>query len=124
MMRKAPTSISRSSAQKGNGKKKKSNNKQLSERDQKLLERIDKALDNYGESVKQVIYWKLENTFGVKKKAIPQYPEKLVATLEEMFGHGAILIEKSILNEVSNTVPLEVTDTTKFVEVFRSIREQ
>lgn len=118
-MRKSP-SASRS-AQKKSSKK---NIKQISERDQKLVDCVDKALDNYGESVKQVIYWKLENTFGVKKKAIPEHPEKLVATLEEMFGHGAMLIEKSILNEISSFIAQTVVDTTKFVEVFRSAREQ
>jgi hypothetical protein len=120
-MPKSPRSAPPSAEQK-NGKVRKK--QQVSERDQQLVECVDKALDNYGDSVKQVIYWKLENTFGVKKKAIPENPEKMVATLEDMFGHGAMLIEKSILNEISNVFPGGIVDPTKFVEAFKSAREK
>ena len=58
-----------------------------------LLEAIDEALLALGESVKTSIYFKLNNTFNIKKQEIPEKVDVLSDALEQVFGLGARHLE-------------------------------
>ena len=61
--------------------------------DELLLSAIDDALNSLGESVKQSIYFHIENKFNIKKREIPKNLKKFQTSLEKIFGQGALFIE-------------------------------
>ncbi len=65
--------------------------------DIKILEVIDESLASFGESVKQVVYFHLQNNHHVEKQDIPSRIEEFASTVEEIFGAGARLIEMKIM---------------------------
>ena len=68
-----------------------------SQLDTTIMEAVDESLTAFGESVKQVIYYQLENSYHVRKQDIPRRIEEFVKTVEGIFGIGARLIEMKIL---------------------------
>jgi hypothetical protein len=65
--------------------------------DTKIMDAIDESLASFGESVKQVVYFQLENSYNVKKQDIPCRIEEFTVAIEGIFGIGARLIEMKIL---------------------------
>jgi len=65
-----------------------------------LLESIDEALSWQGDSSKQAIYFHLEKTFAIKKQEIPNRIEEFANAIEEIFGHGAKIIEIQIMKRL------------------------
>ena len=65
--------------------------------DKTIFEAVDDSLTSFGESVKQVVYYQLENSYHVKKQDIPRRIEEFVTAVEGIFGVGARLIEMKIL---------------------------
>jgi hypothetical protein len=74
-----------------------------------LLQAVDEALSLLGESVKQSIYFHLENKFKITKNDIPNRPEDFADGLEKIFGLGAHFIEILIMKNLFEKVgqPLE-----------------
>jgi hypothetical protein len=67
----------------------------------RVLLSIDAGLQQYGSSVAQVIYFRLEKLYGLKKEEIPKKPEIFVQLLDEFFGVvGAGIVKRSILREL------------------------
>src|SRR3989304_2727383 len=54
--------------------------------DKLLLNAIDEALNSLGESVKQSIYFHIENKFCVARNDIPENLEEFQGGLEKIFG--------------------------------------
>jgi hypothetical protein len=65
-----------------------------------LLEAVDTALSSLGNSSKQAIYFYLEKNFTVKKQDIPNKIEEFITAIEEMFGHGAKILEIEIMKHL------------------------
>ena len=65
--------------------------------DATILEAVDKSLATFGESVKQGVYFYLENKYNIGKQDIPSKIDEFVAAIEEVFGIGAKLIEMKIM---------------------------
>jgi len=65
--------------------------------DTTIFEAVDKSLTSFGDSVKQVVYFQLQNNYHVEKQEIPSRIEEFAATIEEIFGIGARLIEMKII---------------------------
>jgi hypothetical protein len=65
--------------------------------DMTIVEAVDESLSSFGESVKQVVYYQLENSYHVSKQDIPRRIEEFVRAVEGIFGVGAGLIEMRIL---------------------------
>jgi len=57
--------------------------------DKLLLNAIDEALNSLGESVKQSIYFHIENKFSVTRNEIPRNLQGFQVGLEKIFGTGA-----------------------------------
>lgn len=78
--------------------------------DDLLLNSIDEALTSLGESVKQSIYFHIENKFAVPRKNIPDNLSQFQAGLEKIFGTGARFIEILIMKNLHSRIglPLEM----------------
>jgi len=68
----------------------------------RILEDIDRGLDFFGKGVKEVVYFKLNQSMKMERSDIVNEPEKFVSCLEEMFGIGSFRVEKSIMKEIAN----------------------
>ncbi|MBN1357387.1 hypothetical protein JW988_01325 [Candidatus Bathyarchaeota archaeon] len=68
--------------------------------DKVLLRAIDEALNSLGESVRQSIYFHIENKFNVARNEIPEKLEQFQGGLKEIFGAGAHVIEISIMKNL------------------------
>ena len=90
-----------------------------SEFDKLLVSAIDEALNALGESVKQSIYFHIENQFKVPRKEIPKNLEEFQGGLEKIFGAGAQFIEIQIMRNLHKKigVPLKMRSKNfEFVE--------
>ncbi len=85
----------------------------------RILTCIDRGLDHLGESVKHVIYWHLENKFGLKKSKIPDEPEEFIKGLGRMYGSGVRTIEKSIVREIAKEFGIEADSLVEAVKKAR-----
>ena len=90
-----------------------------SEFDRLLVSAIDEALNSLGASVKQLIYFHIENQFKVPRKEIPKNLEEFQGGLEKIFGAGAQFIEIQIMRNLHKKigVPLKMgSKNFEFVE--------
>ena len=62
-----------------------------------VLDAVDAGLSSLGDSPKQAIYFYLEKTFKIKRSEIPKKIEEFATALEQIFGHGAKLVEIQIM---------------------------
>ncbi len=76
----------------------------------KLLECIDEGLNSLGRTVKQVIYWYLENKFGVKRCDILDKPEEFIRALELMYGCGVVVLENMIVSKIREEFNVQSED--------------
>jgi len=74
-----------------------------------LVECIDRGLLVLGETPKKAVYYHLEKKSHVKKDEIPEKLEDFILGIRQIFGSGASLIEKRIIEELSKEldVPIE-----------------
>lgn len=84
-----------------------------------MLEAVDDALSSLGESVKQAIYFHLENKFEIARKDIPYRLKDFAEGLENIFGLGAQFIEILIMKNLYIKVgkPLEWNESKNLVFV-------
>ena len=68
-----------------------------SQLDATILEAVDESLATFGESVKQGVYFYLENKYHIEKRDIPSKIGEFASGIEEVFGIGAKLIEMKIM---------------------------
>jgi hypothetical protein len=68
--------------------------------DKILLRAIDEALNSLGESVRQSIYFHIEDKFGIIKNEIPANLKQFQGGLKEIFGAGAQVIEILIMKNL------------------------
>lgn len=90
-----------------------------SEFDKLLVSAIDEALNSLGESVKQSIYFHIENQFKVPRKKIPENLAEFQGGLEKIFGAGALFIEIQIMKNLHRKigVPLKMeSENFEFAE--------
>ena len=84
-----------------------------------MLSAIDEALNSLGESVKQSIYFHIENKFSVTRNEIPRNLQGFQVGLEKIFGTGArfieILIMKNLHSKIGRPLIME-SEQLEFVE--------
>jgi hypothetical protein len=71
-----------------------------SQLDTKITKAVDESLASFGESVKQVVYFQLENSYHLKKQDIPRRIEEFASAIEAIFGIGARLIEIKVIEKL------------------------
>jgi len=76
------------------------NNTTTRDFDDILLKSIDEAFFSLGESVRQSIYFHLEEQFQIKRKQIPKHLKKFQTSIEKIFGSGARFLEILIMKNL------------------------
>ena len=84
--------------------------------DKFLVSAIDEALNSLGESVKQSIYFHMENKFNVARNEIPESLGEFQGGLEKIFGTGARFIEILIMKNLHSKIGLPVMMDSKQLE--------
>ena len=79
-----------------------------------LSEAVDNGLMILGESAKKSIYFHLDQDFSLQKEKIPENPEALENALESIFGVGALVIEISILKNLTSKLGLKFEERKSF----------
>lgn len=92
-----------------------------------LLKAVDEAFETFGASVKKALYFHLERAFSVERETICKNPSEFSDGLERIFGLGAKIIEKLIIENVCNKTGCRLRiDPQKcsFVENLEKIKEK
>jgi hypothetical protein len=87
---------------------------------------VDDALTTMGESVKQAIYFHIENRFKVPLNNVPGKLEEFQLGLEKIFGAGARFIEILIMKKLHSKIglPLEIEgDELEFVRYVNAAKK-
>lgn len=71
-----------------------------------LLEAIDSGLQVLGKSVRDVVYYYIEQSKSLRYEEIPERLEDFHRFLEGLFGSGARVIEKLIANKLYSQLGL------------------
>lgn len=69
-----------------------------------LVNAIDESLNSLGESVKQSIYFHIENNISVARNDIPANIAEFQGGLEKIFGTGARFIEILIMKNLHSKI--------------------
>ncbi|MGI0091576.1 MAG: hypothetical protein ACREBS_07700 [Nitrososphaerales archaeon] len=71
----------------------------------KVVRSIEQGLNNYGESVAQVVFWNFEHYYKLGRQDIPVYPEKFAQSLNTIFGACTEKIGETIVEAIGSAVP-------------------
>jgi len=99
---------------------------QKAEFDVLLQSAVDDALMTLGESVKQAIYFHIENGFNVPKNNVFENIETFKVGLERIFGAGARFIEIMIMKNLHSKIGLSLEiegDELDFVKYINAAQE-
>lgn len=72
--------------------------------DKLLLEAVDEASVSLGCSVKQMFYFHLEKSFGLRKEDVPKRIRTFAQVIEAIFGPGAYYLESLIMKRLHEKV--------------------
>jgi len=75
-----------------------------------FLVAIEEGLSSLGNSPKQAIFFHLENSFKIRKTNIPTNLVGFAKALEEIFGPGALYLEKLIVKRLYEKLGLELEE--------------
>jgi hypothetical protein len=88
--------------------------------DKLLLYAIDEALNSLGKSVRQSIYFHIENKFSINRNEIPGNLREFQGDLEKIFGAGARFVESLILKnlhtKIGRPLVMEKSEQLEFIE--------
>lgn len=91
--------------------------------DRLVLQCIEDGLLILGDEGKSVVLWWLETKCHIRKKEIPSRIDEFVGLLEELFGSGAKIIERSITKEVQRAFHLSDADATELTPAVKTARK-
>jgi len=100
------------------------------EREEQFAEILNEALDSglllLGESARKAIYFHLKKDFSITKENAAGRMEAFARGLESIFGAGALVIERSILNVLYSKLELsyENNEDSGFVESLKRARDE
>jgi len=73
-----------------------------------ILEAIDEGLSIMGDRSKEIVYFFVEEEYGLKKEDIPKNLQKFHEALYNIFGFGAFVIERSIMRFLEKKLDVEL----------------
>ena len=73
---------------------------------QLLLQALDSGLASLGEEVRQVIYFHVEKTCGLKREQIPDNMDQFHNALVAILGEGSHVVERLIARHVGQSMGL------------------
>ena len=86
-----------------------------------MLTAIDEALNSLGESVKQSIYFHIENKFCITRNDIPESLQEFQGGLEKIFGAGAKFIEILIMKNLHSRIGLPLRMENERLEFLKYV---
>lgn len=75
-----------------------------------FMEAVNENLEFLGESGRQMALFHLERNYAIKRQDIPKKPEAFAKGLEEIFGAGASVLQKLILESLYSKAGLKRED--------------
>ena len=76
-----------------------------------LLEAIDESLNKIlGETATRTIYFHIQQNHHLKRQDIPDNLQDFLSTLERIFGIGALVIEKTIMENLYSRLSINNKD--------------
>ncbi len=96
----------------------------LDEADRIILEAIDETLSILGDKSKEAIYYFFEREYLLSKQDIPSNLRKFHDCLQKVFGIGANVLEKYIINILKNRtgIEAEIDSGMDLVEKLENLR--
>jgi len=93
--------------------------------EKKLLIAVDFGLLALGENNRTAIYYHLRKSFRLEREKIPNDPEKFSQALNSIFGPGAEVIEKFVIEDLYSKLGLNFEEETsfKFIDYVRRAQE-
>jgi hypothetical protein len=92
-----------------------------------LFRVIDESLSSLGESVKQAIYFHIENEVSINRKQIPENLQAFQKGLEKIFGVGAQFIEVQIMKNLhaisGNSLKMKKRSELEFIKYIDATKE-
>lgn len=86
---------------------------------------IDGGLDQFGLTVKMVIYHRLQTTHDLQKKDVPRKPEIFSNAVREIFGIGSAVIEEKIVSSIVDGLhPKNVKKTDSLIHAITEARRE
>lgn len=79
-----------------------------------LIEAVDEGLLMLGESGREVVFFRLQHYYALKKEDIPSNPEIFVQCLRDIFGLGAEVIEKAVIKSLYKKLGIEYKEKRGF----------
>lgn len=89
-----------------------------------LLQCVDRGLETMGSQIKRTVYWKISILHGSLHDTIVTNPKIFGNVLREIFGDTAIVVERSIIQELENAFELEQGDRQDLISVLEGARRQ
>lgn len=91
-----------------------------------FMESVDEGLKVLSESGRQMVFFHLEKSYSIKRQDIPKKPEAFAKGLEKIFGVGALVIEKLILENLYSKLGLkhEEKEHHTFVDYSKEAQEK
>lgn len=89
-----------------------------------VVECVDAALKQLGPSISQALYFHLENKFGIKKEEILNQPEAFSKALHSIFGAGANVIERLIVQKIKDKFKLHLGSETCLAEAIQTAKNR
>jgi hypothetical protein len=91
-----------------------------------LLAAVEESLSSLGDSPKRAILFHLECSFKIKKERIPENITEFTKALENIFGPGAVYLEKLIAKRLHEKLGLEFEDEEKwnFLEQVNDVKKR
>ena len=81
-----------------------------------LLRAVDETLNSLGKSVRQSVYFYIENKFSINRNEIPRNLQEFQGGLERIFGTGARFIEILIMKNLHSKIGLPLKMESKQLE--------
>jgi hypothetical protein len=94
-----------------------------------LVEAVDEGLLMLGESGREIVYYQLQNSYGVEKEGIPNNLEVFTECLKKIFGSGSMSIEQSIIKILYRKIGIEYVEKkdysfSKYVDDAKSVAKK
>ncbi|MFQ6074060.1 MAG: hypothetical protein ACE5KC_02460 [Candidatus Bathyarchaeia archaeon] len=75
--------------------------------DKLFMEAVDESLTVLPKSGREMLFFHLERGFSIERNNIPKKPEIFIAALEQIFGAGALVLQKLIVKNLYSKLGLE-----------------
>ena len=98
-----------------------SGKKKLTE--QEILNCIDRGMDAYGESFKQVIYFKMRQISDTEREGMLRKPQGLAMALDDIFGAGGKSVERAIVREIRSTFAISRSESDS-LDITSAVRQE